>query len=156
MNCPFCKESIKKTRVIDTREVQDGIRRRRQCEACKQRFTTYERVASVSLMVIKSDKRRESFNREKLIRSLQLAYSKRPVSSKEIVATVDVIEEALYDEGRNEIHSSQIGEMVMNHLQEHDGVAYVRFASVYRQFQDVDTIAAEIERLQAFKRKATG
>lgn len=153
MQCPYCKVTIKNTRVVDTRETPDGIRRRRQCEHCDQRFTTYERIATLNLMVIKSDKRREEFNKDKLIKSLQIACTKRPVSSQAIQQAADEIEETLNELGKSEVHSSQIGEMVMTYLKAVDAIAYVRFASVYRSFQDVDSLAAEIEQLLAEKRR---
>jgi len=153
MQCPYCKVTVKNTRVIDTRETPDGIRRRRQCEQCDQRFTTYERIATINLMVIKSDKRREEFNKEKLIKSIQIACTKRPISSQEIQQAAETIEETLYDLGKNEVSSAKIGEMIMAYLKEVDDIAYVRFASVYRSFQDVDSLAAEIEQLLAEKRR---
>ena len=153
MHCPFCRKSIKNTRVIDTREVPDGIRRRRQCERCNERFTTYERVATVGLIVKKSDRRREPFNREKLTTSIRLACTKLPVSSKTVAETITKIEEQLYDIGKGEINSAKIGELAMERLKEIDDVAYVRFASVYLGFADVDSMAAEIKQLQLDKRR---
>ncbi|MDM8519168.1 transcriptional regulator NrdR [Anaerolineales bacterium HSG6] len=153
MLCPFCRKSIKNTRVIDTREVPDGIRRRRQCERCNERFTTYERVATVGLMVSKSDKRREPFNRDKLTTSIRLACTKLPVSSEIIAQTITKIEEQLYDIGKREINSAKIGELAMERLKEIDDVAYIRFASVYLGFADVDSMAAEIKQLQTDKRR---
>lgn len=154
MQCPFCKISIKKTRVIDTRETPDGIRRRRKCESCQERFTTYEYVASTNLLVIKRDKRREDFNKEKLITSLRLAFTKRPTPIEAIKNAAVKIEEALNDLGKREIQSSDIGELVMDYLRQTDDIAYVRFASVYRCFQDVDSIADEIKQLQQSKQQA--
>lgn len=153
MKCPFCGASSQHIRVIDTREVTDGIRRRRECEQCHQRFTTYERIASVNLLVIKRDGRREEFDKEKLVRSMRISCSKRPVSSAAIEDAAREIETKLYALGKSEIDSLKIGEMVMDHLQDIDQVAYVRFASVYRRFRDVDSMAEEIQQLLARKRR---
>jgi transcriptional repressor NrdR len=151
MKCPFCGASD--ARVIDTREVSDGIRRRRECQECGQRFTTYERVATVNLLVVKRDKSRERFDRDKLLSSLQVACSKRPVAADALVDAAREIEAALYAMGGNEVESLIIGELVMNHLRRIDGVAYVRFASVYRRFADVEMMAEEIEALQELERR---
>jgi transcriptional repressor NrdR len=153
MKCPFCGANSNHIRVIDTREVTDGIRRRRECDQCNQRFTTYERVASMNLLVVKQDGRREEFDRDKLVRSMRLACTKRPVSGAAIEEVAQRIEAALYALGKVEVDSKRIGEMVMNELRELDDVAYVRFASVYRRFQDVDSMAEEIQQLQARKRR---
>ncbi len=153
MKCPFCGASSTHIRVIDTREVTDGIRRRRECDQCHQRFTTYERVASMNLLVIKRDRRREEFDKEKLVKSMRLACSKRPVSSASIEAAAQEIEAKLYALGKSEVDSLRIGEMVMDQLRDIDDVAYVRFASVYRRFRDVDSMAEEIQQLLARKRR---
>jgi transcriptional repressor NrdR len=153
MKCPFCGASSTYIRVIDTREVTDGIRRRRECEQCKQRFTTYERIASMNLLVIKRDGRREEFDKEKLVKSMRISCSKRPVSSAAIEEAAREIEAKLYALGKSEVDSLRIGEMVMDHLQDIDEVAYVRFASVYRRFRDVDSMAEEIQQLLARKRR---
>lgn len=153
MKCPFCGASSHYIRVIDTREVTDGIRRRRECEQCKQRFTTYERIASMNLLVIKRDGRREEFDKEKLVKSMRISCSKRPVSSAAIEEAAREIEAKLYALGKSEVDSLRIGEMVMDHLQDIDEVAYVRFASVYRRFRDVDSMAEEIQQLLARKRR---
>jgi transcriptional repressor NrdR len=153
MKCPFCSSSSSHIRVIDTREVTDGIRRRRECEQCQQRFTTYERVASLNLLVIKRDNRREEFDREKLVKSMRVSCSKRPVSSAAIEDATREIEARLYALGKSEIHSLKIGEMVMTHLRDIDDVAYVRYASVYRRFRDVDSMAEEIQHLLQHKRR---
>jgi len=153
MKCPFCGASSNYIRVIDTREVTDGIRRRRECEQCKQRFTTYERIASVNLLVIKRDGRREEFDKEKLVKSMRISCSKRPVSSAAIEEAAREIEAKLYALGKSEVNSLHIGEMVMEQLQDIDEVAYVRFASVYRRFRDVDSMAEEIQQLLARKRR---
>lgn len=153
MKCPFCSAASSHIRVIDTREVSDGIRRRRECDQCKQRFTTYERIASLNLLVVKRDGRREEFDKEKLVKSMRIACSKRPVSSAAIEAAAQEIESRLYAMGKSEVASLQVGEMVMDHLQDIDDVAYVRFASVYRRFRDVDSIAEEIQQLQARRQR---
>ena len=151
MHCPYCGHE--NSRVIDTREVPDGIRRRRECLNCHQRFTTYERIAGINLLVVKRDRSREEFDREKLLKSLRVACHKRQVSAQQLEQAVRDLETDLYAMGRGEVSSRTIGELVMNKLQDIDEVAYVRFASVYRSFQDVDSIAAEIENLQARKRR---
>ena len=153
MKCPFCSAASSHIRVIDTREVADGIRRRRECDQCRQRFTTYERIASVNLLVVKRDGRREEFDKEKLVKSMRTACSKRPVSSASIEAAAQEIEAKLYALGKSEVDYYQVGEMVMDHLQDIDDVAYVRFASVYRRFRDVDSIAEEIQHLQERRRR---
>ncbi len=153
MKCPFCGASSNYIRVIDTREVTDGIRRRRECEQCNQRFTTYERIASMNLLVIKRDGRREEFDKEKLVKSMRISCSKRPVSSAAIEEAAREIEARLYALGKSEVDSLRIGEMVMDQLQDIDEVAYVRFASVYRRFRDVDSMAEEIQQLLARKRR---
>ncbi len=153
MKCPFCGASSNHIRVIDTREVTDGIRRRRECDNCGQRFTTYERVASMNLLVVKQDGRREEFDKEKLVKSMRIACTKRAVSSATIEASAQEIESALFALGKSEVNGKRIGEMVMDQLRDIDDVAYVRFASVYRRFQDVDSMAEEIEHLIAHKRR---
>ena len=151
MKCPFCDAS--NARVIDTREVSDGIRRRRECQQCHQRFTTYEWVARVNLLVVKRDKSRESFDRDKLLNGMQAACSKRPVSADALEEAAREIESALYAMGRSEVDSLKIGELVMDHLRKIDDVAYVRFASVYRRFTDVERMAEEIDALREHKRR---
>lgn len=151
MNCPYCHSN--NSRVIDTREVPDGIRRRRECNDCRQRFTTYERVAGINLLIVKRDGRREEFEREKLIKSMRIACSKRPVSADQLENAAREIETELYSMGRGEIQSLAVGKLVMAHLQKIDEVAYVRYASVYRRFEDVSNIAEEIEHLLERKRR---
>jgi len=151
MKCPFCPDGSSK--VIDTREVGEGIRRRRECLVCGKRFTTYERLAAVNLMVVKRDGRREEFNRDKLLAGMQKACAKRPVSSDDLEKIVLEIEARLYRLGRVEVESKTIGEMVMEHLRQLDDVAYVRFASVYRDFKDVEMWADEIEKLKFRKQR---
>jgi len=145
MKCPFCGSS--QSRVIDTREVGDGIRRRRECQGCRQRYTTYEHVAKVNLLVVKRDDRREAFDRQKLFGGIWKACAKRPIASEDIEHMVDGIESSLYSLGQSEVPSRVIGEMVMDRLSEIDLVAYVRFASVYRSFADLETLKREVDRM---------
>lgn len=145
MKCPFCGST--NSRVIDTRSGEGGIRRRRECEDCGRRFTTYERVAPLRLMVIKQDGRREPFDREKIVRGIQIACAKRPIETEEIEELVSSIESELYHRGSREVTSREIGEMVMQNLRRLDEVAYIRFATIYRKFADVEDLADEIENL---------
>ncbi len=154
MKCPFCAQ--RESRVIDTREVGDGIRRRRECQSCQRRFTTYERVAPISLLVIKRDGRREEFNRDKLFEGLRRACTKRPISTQVLMQIADEIESQLYSSGETEVESRVIGEMVMERLKGLDEVAYVRFASVYRRFEDVDVLIEEAEELKRWKERGAG
>ena len=147
MKCPYCgDENIK---VIDSRPAEDGdsIRRRRQCDACNKRFTTYEKVETIPLMVVKKNDIREPYDREKLLGGIYRACHKRPISVDEINKTVDAVESEIFSREDKEIPSNEIGEMVMRQLKNLDDVAYVRFASVYRNFKDVDTFISEIEKL---------
>ncbi|MFN8482847.1 MAG: transcriptional regulator NrdR [Anaerolineae bacterium] len=150
MRCPFCRSD---TRVVDTREVGNEIRRRRECNACQQRFTTYERLAAVNTLVVKRDNRREEFNRDKLRRSILLSCTKRPISSDAIENLVSEVEAEIYRQNRGEVPSVLIGELVMEKLRRLDDVAYVRFASVYRDFRDVEMWAEEIRRLKERKER---
>jgi len=145
MKCPYCRSSD--SRVVDTREAGGAIRRRRECKACKQRFTTYERVRSAPVMVIKRDGRREPFDREKLLHGVSIACTKRPISTESIERLVDEVESYVRLLGKAEVSGQVVGEQVMKRLQQLDGVAYVRFASVYRRFADVESLAQEIEDL---------
>jgi transcriptional repressor NrdR len=145
MICPFC--GFNDSKVIDSRDVENTIRRRRQCLSCNARFTTYERVQQVNLMVIKKDKRREEFNRNKLLTGIQKACEKRPLPIGTIDKIVEEIEAQLYKTGKAEISSNIIGEMVMEKLKKVDFVAYIRFASVYREFADISTLKKEIDSL---------
>jgi len=145
MQCPFCASADSK--VIDTRSAEGGIRRRRECENCGRRFTTYERVAPLRLMVIKQDGRREPFDRDKIIRGIQIACAKRPIETAAIEELVSGIESELYHRGGREVTSREIGEMVMQNLRKLDEVAYIRFATIYRRFADVEALAGEIESL---------
>jgi transcriptional repressor NrdR len=129
------------------------VRRRRECLKCGQRFTTYERLASVNLFVVKRDGRREPFSREKLAQGIQLACVKRPLSQEAIEALVGQLESDLYAMGKAEVESDVIGQMVMDELRKLDEVAYVRFASVYRRFEDVEALAKEISELRRLKRR---
>jgi transcriptional repressor NrdR len=149
MKCPFCGHEEDK--VVDSRTAQDGraVRRRRECLKCKERFTTYEYIENVVLTVIKSDERREPFDRQKLVNGLKMACNKRPVSAKKIEAMVDEIETALQERSKSEVTSKYIGELVMAKLKEVDEVAYVRFASVYRKFQDKTEFLEELKKLLA-------
>ena len=147
MRCPFCDNQ--ETKVIDSRPTEDGhaIRRRRECERCNRRFTTYEKVEEVILMVVKKDGSREAFDRRKIMNGIIKACEKRPVTVATIENMVDQIERGLNNMMEKEIDSSFIGELIMDQLKDVDQVAYVRFASVYRQFTDVNTFVAEIEKL---------
>jgi transcriptional repressor NrdR len=145
MKCPFCGSN--NSRVIDTRTAEGGIRRRRECEDCKRRFTTYERVAPLRLMVIKQDGRREPFDREKVLRGIETACAKRPIETGAIEELVSGVESELYHRGSREVTSREIGEMVMRNLRRLDEVAYIRFATIYRKFADVEDLSDEIENL---------
>ncbi|MDD7718544.1 MAG: transcriptional regulator NrdR [Eubacteriaceae bacterium] len=147
MKCPFCDNLD--TKVIDSRPKEDGhaIRRRRECEVCGKRFTTYEKVEESIIMVVKKDGRREAFDRSKLINGIIKACEKRPVAVADMERVVDEIEREINNEMSKEVESALIGEMLMEALKELDEVAYVRFASVYRQFTDVNTFVKEIEKL---------
>ena len=145
MKCPFCAST--NSRVIDTRSAEGGVRRRRECDDCERRFTTYERVAPLRLKVIKQDSRREPFEREKMLYGVQVACAKRPVSTEDIEELVSGIESELYHRGSREVTSREIGEMVMQNLRRMDEVAYIRFATIYRRFADVEDLADEIESL---------
>mgnify|MGYP005840873571 FL=1 len=149
MRCPYCQEGD--SRVIDTREVGNTIRRRRECTRCGQRFTTYERLSPVSLFVVKRDGRREPFDREKLYHGIYKACTKRPISEEQIEKLVSRIESELFALGKAEVESKVIGEMVMEQLRDLDDVAYVRFASVYRRFKDVDGLVEEIKEFKKWK-----
>jgi len=143
MRCPYC--GYEDSRVIDSRDAGEGIRRRRQCLECGSRFTTYERAQATTLLVIKKDGRREEFSREKLIAGIRKACAKRPVSHETIEELVDDIEAELHKSGRGEVATSTIGDMVMERLRQLDGVAYIRFASVYRAFADIEEVREEAD-----------
>ena len=148
MKCPFCRTDD--TRVVDSRDINtgDAIRRRRECEACKQRFTTYERYETVTMMVVKKDGRREEFNPSKLRNSLRISLTKRPVSEDQLDELIAAIEAQAMALGQKEVASSKIGEITLTELRKVDEVAYIRFASVYREFRDVDEFADELKQLQ--------
>jgi len=145
VNCPYC--SYIDSKVIDSREVNDGIRRRRQCLRCDSRFTTYERFERASLLVIKKDGRREEFDRDKLLAGVRKACDKRPLAGDAVSKLVDDIEAELYQTGKSEVPSSHIGDMVMARLKTLDHIAYIRFASVYREFADITTLKEEVDSL---------
>lgn len=146
MKCPFCgSENLK---VVDSRSADDdAIRRRRQCEDCKKRFTTYEKIETLPLIVVKKDNSREAFDREKLINRMMRSTYKRPVSAEQLGEIADYIENTALNSFDREIQSREIGEMVMERLKAIDEVAYVRFASVYREFKDVNSFVQEISNL---------
>ena len=147
MKCPYCGEV--ESKVIDSRPADDGerIRRRRECLSCKKRFTTYEIVETVPLMVVKKDHSRETFDRQKLLNGLMRACEKRPVPIDTLERAVDEIEQTLLNTLNREVTSLEIGELAMEHLKNIDEVAYVRFASVYRQFSDINTFMDELKEL---------
>jgi transcriptional repressor NrdR len=148
MKCPFCGHAD--TQVVETRMAEDGgfIRRRRQCAHCEKRFTTYERPDVTFPAVVKKDGRRIEYERDKLLGSMKLALRKRPVSTEQIDSAVERIEEKLLNLGVREIPSSRIGELVMRELKKLDKVAYVRFASVYRSFEDVDEFKSVVDEIR--------
>ena len=147
MKCPFCGHE--NTRLIDSRpaEENNSIRRRRACDECGKRFTTYEKVETIPLIVTKKDNNRESYDRSKIEGGLLRACHKRPVSAQQITALVDEVESDIFNRGEKEISSQMVGELLMNRLKELDAVAYVRFASVYREFKDVNTFMDELKKL---------
>jgi len=148
MRCPYCGGI--EDRVVDSRESRerDVIRRRRQCVHCERRFTSYERVERMPFQIVKRDQRREEYDRVKLMRGLQVACRKRPVPQAELERVTDSIEAAMQDSGERELSSNRIGTMVMERLRALDPVAYVRFASVYRRFEDVDAFVKELHQLK--------
>ena len=146
MKCPFCGEDT--TRVIDSRPADDNssIRRRRLCDACQKRFTTYEKVETIPLVVIKKDNNREQYDRSKIEAGVLRACHKRPISINQINELVDAVETEIFNREEREISSKEIGEMVMERLKNLEAVAYVRFASVYREFKDVNTFMDELKK----------
>ena len=148
MKCPYCGSLEEK--VVDSREGKDGVvvRRRRQCQQCLRRFTTYERIEEIHFMVVKKDGRREPFDRHKILAGLLKATQKRPVSVAQLEKIVDEIEARLAEKVEREMAAAEIGELIMERLHEIDEVAYVRFASVYRQFKDVSQFVEEVEGLR--------
>lgn len=147
MRCPFCNQDNSK--VVDSRPVEDtnSIRRRRMCESCGKRFTTYEKVETIPLSVIKKDQTREQYDRAKIQDGILRACYKRPIPIEKIEMTMDSIEGDIFDSADREIASTRIGEIVMEHLKDLDAVAYVRFASVYREFKDVNTFMNELKKM---------
>lgn len=148
MRCPFCGNG--EDRVVDSRESREGdvIRRRRECTKCERRFTSYEKIESLPFQVVKRDERREPYDRGKLMMGLQVACRKRAVPQDALEKVADSIEAAIHDTGEREISSKKIGTLVMTRLRDLDPVAYVRFASVYRNFEDVDEFMKELNRLK--------
>jgi transcriptional repressor NrdR len=148
MRCPFCANL--EDRVVDSRESREGdvIRRRRECTRCDRRFTSYEKIEVPLFQVVKRDQRREPYDRNKLMRGLQIACRKRPVPQPELERIADSIESAMQDSAEREISSQRLGTLVMDKLRGLDPVAYVRFASVYRNFEDVDAFVKELHRLK--------
>lgn len=145
MKCPYCGGT--ESRVKDSRDIGDAVHRRRECEQCKGRFSTYERVEKSPLMIIKRDQRREAYDRSKLSVGIRKACEKRPLPAEEIENAVEEVEQTLYQLGKQEIPSSVVGELVMERLRHMDQIAYIRFASVYRSFRDVETMFEEIQKL---------
>ena len=152
MKCPFCAHQEDK--VIDSRESKDGdaIRRRRQCIACERRFTTYEKIDEIPYMVVKKDGRREKFERQKILNGLLKACEKRPIPITKLAAIVDKVEARLADNSEREVSTTDIGEILMDELRSLDKIAYVRFASVYRDFQDEQAFLSELQTLLRTRR----
>lgn len=153
MKCPYCNHPD--TRVIDSRPAEDGsaIRRRRSCDECGKRFTTYEKVETIPLIIIKKDNNREQYNRSKIERGIIRACYKRPVSAEAIQKAVERIDIKIFNLEAKEVSSTDVGEIVMDELKELDEVAYVRFASVYREFKDVNTFMDEIKKMMLDRSK---
>lgn len=147
MKCPFCNQD--NTRVVDSRPADDNcsIRRRRLCDACGKRFTTYEKVETIPLTVIKKDQTREQYDRSKIEAGVYRACYKRPIPVDKINAMIDAVETEIFNREEKEIESKMIGEIVMDRLKELEAVAYVRFASVYREFKDVNTFMDELKKI---------
>ena len=147
MKCPFCGED--NTRVIDSRPADDNssIRRRRLCDVCRKRFTTYEKVETIPLVVIKKDNNREQYDRSKIEAGVLRACHKRPISANDINKLIDEVETEIFSREEKEIPSDEIGEIVMDKIKDLDDVAYVRFASVYREFKDVNTFMSELKKM---------
>jgi transcriptional repressor NrdR len=147
MKCPYCH--FEDTQVTDSRLADNGevVKRRRQCKNCRRRFTTFERIERIGLTVVKKDNTREEYSRDKLVRSIAVACTKRPVPADQLEEAVNDIEAQLFKQGTSEVPASAIGELVMQHLRELDEVAYIRFASVYRNFADLEEMREEMEGL---------
>jgi len=152
MNCPFCGH--REDKVIDSRESKEGaiIRRRRECLGCVRRFTTYERIDEIPYMVIKKDGRREKFDRQKVMNGLLRACEKRPISMSKLADIIDIVESKLAETPDRELSTTEVGEMLMDRLVTLDKIAYVRFASVYRDFQDVEAFLKELKDMMRHKR----
>jgi len=146
MHCPYCGGS--RSRVVDTRPAGEAIRRRRECQTCHRRFTTYEQI-SEALLIVKRDGRREPFDRYKLMEGIRIACAKRPIAMADVERIVNQIEEHLFSLGRAEIHSEIIGQMILEKLKELDPLAYIRFAIVYMEMEDVEALRQELDRLMA-------
>ncbi len=144
MQCPYC--GTPDSRVVDTRSTGESIRRRRECQKCRKRFTTYEQI-SEALLIVKRDGRREPFDRHKLLQGIRIACAKRPIAMTDIDRIVDQIEEHLFSLGKAEVRSEVIGEILLEKLRELDPLAYIRFAMVYMEMEDVETLQRELERL---------
>jgi transcriptional repressor NrdR len=145
MKCPFCNNE--NTKVIDSRPAEDtnSIRRRRACEECGKRFTTYEKIETLPVMIVKKDSTREPYNRSKIEKGIMLACHKRPISSAQILDAIEYVENRIFSLEKSEVDSSYVGELIMEKLHELDPVAYVRFASVYREFKDADMFMEELK-----------
>lgn len=146
MNCPFCGDT--KSKVTNKRESKDGVRRRRECLKCNRRYTTYETVAKQDLYVIKKDGSRDAFDIEKIERGLDRVFVKRPIPKEKIDSLIRQVEETIRKSGKKEIHSKKIGELLMRKIRRLDKVAYIRFASVYRDFKDVEEFKNQVEELK--------
>ena len=155
MNCPFCSNN--NDRVVDSRESRDGatIRRRRECLSCKRRFTSYEQIEAIPYLVVKADGRREEFSRSKLLSGLMRACEKRPIPARKQEGIVELVEQRLHLKEEREISTQEIGATVMGELRELDPVAYVRFASVYRRFEDIGAFVEEVRSLLGQPKAAT-
>jgi transcriptional repressor NrdR len=147
VKCPYCHQNDSK--VIDSRDLRGGesIRRRRECLKCGHRFTTYERVEPINILVIKKDGNRQEYNRQKLSKGVYTAFTKRPVKAESIEQLIDEVESEIFRSGELEVSSRQIGEILMEKLRQTDSLAYIRFASVYREFADLNVMRSEIEKL---------
>lgn len=147
MRCPYC--SYEESRVIDSRPTEDSesIRRRRECSSCGKRFTTYEKIEEIPVRVIKKDGNRQAYDRNKVLRGIVRSCEKRPVSSEQIEEIIEDIEKVIYNSSEREISSEEIGELVMARLKKVDEVSYVRFASVYRQFKDLNSFMDELKKI---------
>jgi transcriptional repressor NrdR len=145
VNCPACRSGD--TRVVDSRDDENAVRRRRECQSCRHRFTTYERIEAARLFIVKKDGRREPYNRDKVLAGLRRACEKRPISEAAMQEVTDSVERELYARGESEVQSGAVGELVMGALKKLDKVAYIRFASVYRSFTDLNSFQEELSQL---------